>query len=131
MVVKKSSYDLIIEEHTKNETLHQMIIEFIKMRKLIKKPMTDYALRRMLNELEKLANNDVQKLEILNQSIVNNWLSVYPLKENFNKTKEVITEVKELKQEQVKKEEAQDLEELEAKKRKLEKLKQKRREQNN
>ena len=58
------------------------IEEFKKMRKTIKKPMTDRAVELMLKDLDKLAKTDDEKVAILNQSIANSWQSVYPLKTN-------------------------------------------------
>lgn len=59
--------------------------EFIKMRKAIKKPLTDYAIKRKVAKLEKLAPHDYQmQIEILNQSIDHNWQDVYELKEDSN-----------------------------------------------
>jgi hypothetical protein len=54
------------------------------MRKSIKKPITERALELMLAKLDKLANNDQSKIEILNQSIMNSWQGIFPLKNNSN-----------------------------------------------
>lgn len=55
--------------------------EFEKMRIKIKKPMTDLAKEMIKKELIKLSNNDMDlAVKILNQSIVNSWQDVYPLK---------------------------------------------------
>lgn len=54
---------------------------FYEMRVKIKKPATDYAKKLILAELEKLANGDDNlKIEILKQSIKNNYQDVYPLR---------------------------------------------------
>lgn len=76
-----SSYEAIISEYTSNRDLQQALVEFVKMRKLIKKPLTDRALRLILSKLDTLASNDGAKIGILNQSIVNNWQGVFPLKD--------------------------------------------------
>ncbi len=78
---KRSTYNTIIDEYTKNEELKNTILEFIKMRTLIKSKMTDNALNLMLNKLDKLTNDDDMKIKILEQSIMNSWKSVFPLKE--------------------------------------------------
>lgn len=75
------SYETIISEYTSNQELRQALLEFVKMRKLIKKPLTDRALRLILSKLDAIANNDGAKINVLNQSIVNNWQGVFPLKE--------------------------------------------------
>lgn len=77
---KKASYDKIIDEYTTNEELRQALIEFIKMRKLLKKPLSNNALSLNCSKLSKLANSDYEKIEIVNQSVMNSWLGFYPLK---------------------------------------------------
>lgn len=79
-----SGYDEIITAYTTNEELKQALYEFIKMRKLIKKPLTDYGLKRILSQLDRVAGTDGEKLESLNQSIMNNWQGVYEPKNKQN-----------------------------------------------
>ena len=62
--------------------------DFLEMRVKIKKPATERAKQLIMSELHKLAPDDEDlKIEILNQSIRNNWQDVYPLK-NLNKNNE-------------------------------------------
>ncbi len=81
---KKTNYDLIIDNFTDDAELKDAIYEFIKMRKLIKKPMTDRALTMILNKLKKYSQDEKIQIEILNQSIMNNWQSIYMLKNDNN-----------------------------------------------
>lgn len=76
----KSTFDDLISSYTSNSELHNSIIEFIKMRKLIKKPMTDKALNLLFSSLDKLSKSDTDKKAILEQSILNCWQGVFPLK---------------------------------------------------
>lgn len=70
-VFKKSDFDIALED-------------FAKMRKSIKKPLTENAKKRLLNKLEKLAaGNEELKIAILNQSVDHCWQDVYELK-TFN-----------------------------------------------
>ncbi|MBO0580352.1 phage replisome organizer N-terminal domain-containing protein [Clostridium botulinum] len=78
----KKTYNTIIDEYTDNEELKNTILEFIKMRTLIKSKMTNNALDLMLKNLNKLSNSDDIKIKILEQSIMNSWKSVFPLKES-------------------------------------------------
>ncbi|MCW6079286.1 phage replisome organizer N-terminal domain-containing protein [Clostridium sporogenes] len=78
----KKTYNAIIDEYTDNEELKNTILEFIKMRTLIKSKMTNNALDLMLKNLNKLSNNDDIKIKILEQSIMNSWKGVFPLKES-------------------------------------------------
>jgi hypothetical protein len=54
---------------------------FKEMRKKMRKPLTDHALDLIKKELENLApNNKPKQVQILNQSTMNGWLSVFELK---------------------------------------------------
>lgn len=79
------SYDEQIEEYTGNEELQNALKAFLQMRSFIKKPMTKYALKLMLNKLDELGNTDDTKIAILNQSITNNWQGIFPLKDGNTK----------------------------------------------
>lgn len=76
----KTEIDLVIDETNYNDELKEMIYEFIKMRKTIKKPMTTIAVKRLINKLDKFTNNDKEKIQILDKSIFNSWQDIYPLK---------------------------------------------------
>jgi DNA-binding transcriptional regulator YhcF (GntR family) len=58
------------------------IDDFKEFRKKIKKPMTDRAVELLIDKLNKLASDDETKIAILNQSIVNGWQGIFPLKED-------------------------------------------------
>ena len=77
---KKSNIDKIIEAYTKNDLLVEAIRDFIKMRSTIKKPLTDRGLKGILNKLDTFATNDLDKVEILENSIMNCWQGVFELK---------------------------------------------------
>lgn len=79
---KPGSYDELIGERIKDEPVKKALYEFIKMRKLMRKPLTNTALDILIKRLYKISPNPEAQVEVLNQSIVNNWLSVYPLKSN-------------------------------------------------
>lgn len=76
---KKTEYDVLIENYTSNMELRNTIYEFIKMRKGIKKPITTYGLKKMLNKLDSLADNDKNKIAILDQSIIRSWAGIFEL----------------------------------------------------
>ena len=77
---KKTEYDVLIENYTDNIELRNTIYEFIKMRKGIKKPITSYGLKKMLNKLDRLASDDDTKVQILDQSIEHSWNGIFELK---------------------------------------------------
>ena len=84
---KKSNIDKIIEAYTKNDLLVEAIRDFIKMRSTIKKPLTDRALKGILNKLDTFTTNDLDKVEILENSIMNCWQGVFELKNKKVPTK--------------------------------------------
>lgn len=81
---KVTELDKIIESYTSNSELIETLQDFLKMRKAQKKIMTDRALKTLLNKLDTLATNDKEKIERLEESICNCWLTVYPKKQYNN-----------------------------------------------
>ena len=77
----KTDFDVLIDEYTNNDKLKIAIYEFIKMRKGIKKPITTYGLKKMLNKLDTLASDDDAKIQILDQSIEHSWNGIFELKD--------------------------------------------------
>lgn len=77
---EKTNIDKIINAYTENNSLVEAIKDFIKMRKTIKKPITDRGLKMILNKLDQYGDNDLEKIEILENSIVNCWQGVFELK---------------------------------------------------
>jgi len=71
--------------------LNTAILEFIKFRKSVKKPMTDRAVSLMIGKLNKLTSNTNEQIDIINQSILAGWTDVYPLKKQSGR-KEVVPE---------------------------------------
>lgn len=65
------------------EDFESTLLEFQKMRKTIKKPMTENAVKLLKKELDKLAPWDEEmQIAIMNKSIMNCWLWVFALKED-------------------------------------------------
>lgn len=62
-----------------NLRLKEALNDFEEMRKKIKSPLTSKAQEIILKKLDKLAFSDNEKIEIINQSIVNGWKSIYPI----------------------------------------------------
>ena len=79
---KQSGYDVILASVTDAE-LRDLYYEYIKMRKLIKSPLTDRALVMLINKVHTLEPQSVERQKrLLETAIMNNWKSVYPLKED-------------------------------------------------
>lgn len=56
---------------------------FVHMRKSIKKPMTDNAMRLAVRELEKLDKQGHRADDVLNQSTLHSWQGLFPIKQGF------------------------------------------------
>lgn len=62
--------------------LNQAILAFMDFRKSIKKPMTDRAVELLIKKLNDMTPMIDEQIEIINQSIVNGWQGVFPLKDD-------------------------------------------------
>lgn len=76
---KTTGYDHILSSIA-DSSLRDLYLEYIKMRKLIKAPMTDRALEMLIHKVESLETDVERQKKLLETAIVNNWKSVYPLK---------------------------------------------------
>jgi len=66
----------------------QALSDFRDMRKSIKKPLTERAEEMIITKLEKLSDNESERIDILNQSTMSSYLGVFPLKRDFVKEEE-------------------------------------------
>lgn len=83
---KKTGYDEILTTVADDE-LRELYLEYIKMRKLNKSPMTDRALTLLINKVNKLEPNSISRQkQMLETAILNNWKSVYPIKDENQNT---------------------------------------------
>ncbi len=72
-----------------DELLDKAFNDYLEMRRQIKKPATERAIQLAISKLQDLSrlpfsdsmDND-RAIEILNQSVLNNWAGLYPLKGN-------------------------------------------------
>ncbi len=97
---KETEFDFVINENFTDEELKQTIYEFIKMRKAIKKPLTTRGLELMINKLKKMTSNTNEQIQILNNSIMNNWLGIFPLKEEEKQKEKVEYVINEMTEEE-------------------------------
>lgn len=70
----------LIRAYTKNEQLQDALVAFVQFRKDIQKPMSAGAVKLLTGKLDKLAETDDDRIEILNNSIVNGWTGIYAMK---------------------------------------------------
>ena len=93
-IQKKKEIPQIVVEMLPNLELQDLFCEFLKVRKLLKKPMTDLAIKNSINKLNKLAKNDEEKKIIINQTIEHSWQTFYPIQKdsyNYSKLEESIS----------------------------------------
>jgi predicted phage replisome organizer len=90
--------DELINDNFTDKEIIDTIYEFIKMRKAIKKPLTTRGLQLMIKKLYSITTDVDEQIEILNNSIMNNWQGIFPLKQNkvnsFNDFEELYKEAK-------------------------------------
>ena len=63
-----------------DDDLNAAILDFIEYRKKIKKPMTERAIKLTISKLNDFTPVINEQIEILNQSIMNGWQGIFPLK---------------------------------------------------
>lgn len=69
-----------------NESLLAALMDFLTMRKSIKKPITtNRAATMLVNKLQSLSQNPQMQIAILNQSIFHSWQGVFELKDGAEK----------------------------------------------
>ena len=65
-----------------DENLDKAFSDYVAMRKKLKKPMTDRAVELAIKKLNDLSNGDNDiAIKIIEQSIMNSWQGLFPLKE--------------------------------------------------
>lgn len=81
---KAGGFDSIFEEFplfASDPELKSVFEEFIKMRKKIKAPLTENALKLAINKAIDLSGGDPEEIKkIVNQSILNSWRGLFPEK---------------------------------------------------
>lgn len=82
---QKNIADAIQEKFSDDENLNEAVSAFVDYRKGIRAPMDVHAIGLLSKSLEEMAPGDNQtKIEILNQSIMNGWKCILPLKKSVN-----------------------------------------------
>ncbi len=73
-------FSKMIDEFTQNDELKGVIYEFIQHRNNIKKPLTELALKKIFNQLNKWNYTDEECIKCLNNSIMNSWQGIFEIK---------------------------------------------------
>ena len=77
---KEKAYAFSLDSYTQNAELIEALRGFVEMRKENKAPLTEHALSLLLRRLDGLGHSDAEKVEIVNQSVMNNWKGFFALK---------------------------------------------------
>lgn len=77
---KRVNLDDEIENYTTNPELMTTLHDYFRMRKAMKTPNTERAIKLCFNKLDILASTDEEKLKVVEQSIERGWKTFYPLK---------------------------------------------------
>jgi len=80
---KKEKKEINIRDYGFSDDVLQALDAMIEMRTAIKSPMTQKAVDLMVAKLNDMAASDAEKIAILNQSVMNNWKGIFPLKEEL------------------------------------------------
>lgn len=71
-----------IAAYTDSQEFRDALEAYREMRERIRKPLTAYALKLALKHLDEMAEHIPTKIAIVNQSVLNSWQDLYPLKGN-------------------------------------------------
>lgn len=85
---KSDEIEGLIDSYSENEELKGALLAFVEMRAKINKPLTEYALKLRMKDLDKLTRNEAMKIKIVNQSVANCWQDFYALKGNITSNAE-------------------------------------------
>lgn len=80
---KKNQFERVLDENGIIGELRTAYLDFVDMRSKIKKPMTDRALKILIDKTKKLAEDENTQIAILHQSIEHDWQTVYELKNDM------------------------------------------------
>ena len=70
-----------LDSYTQNVELLEALDGFVEMRKKIKAPLTEHAFSLLLKKLDGMGSTDEEKAAIVNQSVMNSWKGLFPLKQ--------------------------------------------------
>ena len=80
----------IIDEQ--DESLREPLRGFVETRKKLKKPLTPHALELSIKKLYRMSDSPKERADIVDQAVMNGWLTFYPLK-NERQNEDVFTQI--------------------------------------
>jgi len=75
---KRESYDDILTAEIESPEVRAALIEYIKARKMQKKSLTNYALKKLIKDLKTMSIDPVEQIKIIDAATVNGWGCFYP-----------------------------------------------------
>lgn len=78
---KEKALASFLESYTDNAELLEALRGFVEMRKEKGGVLTERALQLSLSKLDKLSSRDEEKIAIVNESVMREWKTFYPLKQ--------------------------------------------------
>lgn len=69
-------------KHLNTSGVIEALEGFVEMRREIRKPMTLYAIKILIKRLNRLSKDPGDVVDILETSIMNSWMSVYPKRDD-------------------------------------------------
>lgn len=101
---RKTQYDQILDSVdviASSSDLRDAFVEFIKMRKMGRKPLTDRGLKLIINKTYELGNGKAEQMKkILEQSIERGWQGVFEIKTDQTKQQAYVNPFTELKRQE-------------------------------
>ena len=76
---KEKAHASLLESYTDNAELLEALRGFVEMRKEKGGVLTERALQLSLSKLDKLSSRDEEKIAIVNESVMREWKTFYPL----------------------------------------------------
>ena len=83
---QKEKAGIFLDDYTDNAELLEALRGFVEMRKKIKAPLTEHAFSLLLKKLDGMGNTDEEKAAIVNQSVMNSWKGLFPLKQEVKQS---------------------------------------------
>ena len=65
--------------------LREALTEYARMREKMKAPLTDYAMKLVIDQAEQMAKDEATRIAIINQSVKNGWKDLFPLETKSKK----------------------------------------------
>lgn len=82
----RSAFEDKIDGFTTNSELREALKDYVNHRKQIKKALSERALDLCLKKLEEFSSDPAEQVKIVNQSIMQGWVGLFPLKQDIQQT---------------------------------------------